>query len=193
MNNDKIFLSYSFENLLKFLYGQQNYHQDIGLKSFSEWKKRLKKIINSIEQSIDTTIEISDKKHKDYLLFVCKDTKDQISKAKNLNDLNEKTILGLIKLVFYLIGDRPNHWGLQKVNKPDHWKLNSHRQIMYYQSNEHKVNLIIDKSPPIDHINDGKYNRNILIEKLHMELNGNHAKFLDWYKNEYRDKYYELF
>jgi hypothetical protein len=69
MDNDKIYLSDSFEIFLKYLYGQQNYHQDSGLKTYSEWKQRLNKIINSIERSIDSTIEISDKKHKDYLFL----------------------------------------------------------------------------------------------------------------------------
>lgn len=193
MEEGYINLSDSFETLLRYLYGEQNFRYDTGLKNCTEWKLRLIKIINSIELSIDRTIEISDRNHKAQLLSICRITKEEISEANNLNDLNEKTILGLIKLIFYLIGDRPDHFGLQKVNKPDHWKLNSHRQIMYYQNNEQKVRLIIDQAPQIDEWNDGVYNRNILIVKLNRELKGDHAKFLDWYKDEYPDKYYEFY
>jgi len=193
MKKEEIYLSDSFETFLSFLYGKQKYHQDAGLKTISEWKERIDKIINSIEYSIINTIEISDKKHKDYLLIICQDTRELISKSLDLNDLNEKTILGLFKLIFYLIGDRPDHWDYIKVNKSKHWMLNSHRQIMYYQSNEHKVNLIINNAPSVNHLNDGKYNKKTLIDKLHHDLNSDYGKFLDWYKNEYRDKYYELY
>jgi hypothetical protein len=193
MDKEFINLSDSFETLLRYLYGGHNFRYDSGLKTCAEWKHRMIKIIDSIEFSIDKTIEISDRKHKAQLLSICKNTKEEISKVSNLNGLNEKTILGLIKLIFYLLGDRPDHFDLQKVNKSDHWRLNSHRQIMYYQNNEQKVRLIIDQAPQIDEWNDGVYNRNILIAKLHRELSGDHAKFLDWYKDEYPDKYYEFY
>lgn len=61
---NKIFLSESFEILLKYLYGQQNYHCYAGIMTYTERKQQLCKIINSIETSINNTIEITDKKHK---------------------------------------------------------------------------------------------------------------------------------
>jgi len=194
MKKEEIYLSESFEIFLSYLYGKNNYHQyATGAKSNFEWKETIDKVLDSIESSIQNTLEVSDKAHKDNLLFLCQDTRKRISNSSDLNDLNEKTILGFIKLVFYLIGDRPEHNDLLKVNKPEHWKLNSHRQIMYYQSNEHKVSLIIDRAPAIDQFNDGKYNKNKLLDKLHRDFSGDNRKFLDWFKNEHLDKYNELF
>ena len=188
--DNRVFLSDSFEYLLRYLYGQ-NYRFYFESITFTKWKQLLGKITNSIETSIDNTVEIIDKKHRKDMVNICRITQEQISKSENLNDLNENTILCLIKLVFYLLGEIPDHWDLEKVNKPKHWKLNSHRQIMYYQSNEHKVNLIIDNAPPIDQSNE--YNKSYLMEKLHKEFHRDYTKFLDWYIAEHKDKYYELF
>jgi hypothetical protein len=193
MKNEEINLSDSFEILLKSLYGDSKYHQYAGFKTSTEWKYCIEKIIKSIELSLQNTIEISDKEHKNTLIKHCTDLREKISGTNDLNELNEKIILGLMNLVFSLIGDRPDHFELKKVNSTNHWKLNKNRQLMYYQSNEHKVNLIIEKAPQIGQFSDEKYNKNFLIRKLQFDFNGNFTTFLDWYKMEHFEHYNELF
>ena len=186
---DKIELSDSFEVLLCYLFGKQNFHHDAGTKTIGEWRKRIDRVIKSISLSIQNTLEIVDNEHKNHLIKICDNIREKISNASDINDLNQETIVGLFNLIFYTLGDRPDHWDLNKVNKGDHWRLNTHRQVMYYQNNERKVRIIIDNAPSIDSYNDQLYNKLILMKKLHQEFGGNHTKFIEWYKENYQELY----
>lgn len=190
MEKETIDLSEDFESLLSLLYGKQKYHQFAGSKTKNEWEKIILKVISSIELSIANTIENCDTGHKNYLLQLCQETKERISKSLTINELNEEIILELFKIIFNLIGDQPNHWDHNKINKTDDWKLSEHRQLMYYQSNQHKTNLIIDEAPE-DY--NGKYTRRLLIEKLNRDFKRNYSEFIDWHKENFRVMHDKLF
>jgi len=190
MEKETIYLSDGFESLLSLLYGKQKYHQFTGLKTKNEWEKITLKVISSIELSIANTIENCDAGHKNYLLQLCQETKERISESLTIDELNEEIILELFKIIFNLIGDQPNHWDHNKINKRDDWKLSKHRQLMYYQSNQQKISLIIDEAP--EEYN-GKYTRRLLIEKLNRDYKGNYSEFLDWHKKNFREMHDKLF
>lgn len=82
MGKENINLSENFQALLQHLYGIK-YHQFSGLKENSEWKKTLLKIVNSIQRSIEITIEVIDMEHKKRLKDECEELKNNIKNAKN--------------------------------------------------------------------------------------------------------------
>jgi hypothetical protein len=192
MAKEEILLSDSFEIFLKFLYGSRYYHQIGGYKSKSEWKKVILKIINSIEKSIRLTIENTDSAHKTNLINKCQYIRDKLSKARNLNEINEKTILGLFRLVFLLIGDEPNNWEFDKPYHSNHWTLNKKRQVVYIQTAKQKAELILKKASKYDDLKEDSFNYHSLHNKLFYDLNGDYQRFIDWIKKNYTEKYLEI-
>jgi len=192
MNKEEILLSDSFEIFLKFLYGRKYYHQISGFKSKLEWKKVILKIVNSIERSIILTIDNIDSTHKTNLINDCQYIRDKISKSRNLNEINEKTILGLFRLIFLFIGEKPNNWNLDKPYHSSHWTLNKRRQVIYIQSAKQKAELILEKAPNNDDFKEDTFNYHSLHKKLFYDFNGDYQKFIDWIKINHTEKYLEI-
>lgn len=111
---------------------------------------------------------------------------------KTIDQINEKVILGLIKLVFYLIGERPNHLKMYNTNHSKSWKLNSQRQILYIQSNEQKFKRIIEAAESENYNNSNGYNRNFLFRQLNT-FHRDYCKFIEWHKSEYPNEHLKLF
>lgn len=177
--------------LLNYLFGMR-YHQYTGLIEYSTWKKTLIKVITAIQKSIDKTITVIDADHRYRLDLECKLLKDNIKNASSIDEINEKTILGLIKLVFYLIGERPNNSHRHNTNNNKYWELNSQRQLLYFQTNKQKFNAIINNAPKEQYSNSKLYNQNLLIQKF-QNLNRNFAKFVAWHQSEYPIEHLNLF
>ena len=192
MDKEEILLSDSFEIFLKYLYGRKYYHQISGFKSKSEWKKVILKIINSIEKSIRLTIENIDATHKTNLINDCQYIRDNISNARNLNEINEKTILGLFRLIFLFIGEKPNNWKFDKPYHSNHWTLNKKRQVVYIQSAKQKAELILEKASKNDDLREDSFNFHSLHKKLFYDFKGDYQKFIDWIKKNYTEKYLEI-
>lgn len=192
MDKEEILLSDSFEIFLKSLYGRKYYHQTSGIKSKLEWEKMILKIINSIEKSIILTIENIDSTHKTNLINDCQYIRYHISNARNLNDINEKTILGLFRLIFLFIGEKPNNWELDKPYHSNHWTLNKRRQVIYIQSAKQKAELILEKAPNNDDFEKDTFNYHSLHKKLFQDFNRDYQKFLDWIKINHTEKYLEI-
>lgn len=191
-NLEKIFLSNSFEVLLKHCYGRK-YHQYCGEKTKAEYSKVLLKLVNSIKTGVEINIEQVDNKHKQDLIDKCDNIINGIEQASSVNEISEKMVVGLVRITFGLLGNQPDHWNRKKVNNAKHWRLNQYRQITYISSLEQKVNLIIDSAPPIGIASADDYNSTALRRKLHRDFNGSHAKFLEWFKSEFKDGYLRLF
>ena len=126
------------------------------------------------------------------MLKECEYFKEMVSKSKDLNKINEKAILGLIKIIFELIGERPDNWELDKVNNKKHWKLNKSRQIMYIQTNKQKAEQFIKFAPVLNESNENTYNKELLRNKLFVVFNKDYQRFLEWLKVEHSDKYNEI-
>lgn len=187
---EEIYVNHDFETLLSHLFGK-NYHGDSGSLTISDWKKRLIKIINSIEKGIKYNVN-SDTFHKDKLNLFCETAKDEINKSISINQINTDTIRCLVRIIFYLLGDMPDNWNLKITNKLHHWKLDENRTLYYTQSPTQKVNLILNIS------RNSNYN-NILPEyselskKRFDEFQKNDIKFMEWFKETYPAVYMEIF
>ncbi len=189
--NGEIYVDLDFETLLSSLFGKANYHGDSRSMTISDWKKRLIKIISSIEKGIKYNVN-SDTFHKDKLNLFCEKAKDEINRSRNINQINTETIYCLVTIIFYLLGDMPNNWDLKITNKINHWKLDEKRTLHYTQSPTQKANLILNLSQ------NSTYN-NILPEyselskKRFDEFYKNDTKFMEWFKEIYPTVYMEIF
>lgn len=117
MKNNEIIVSESFQSLLKHLFGIR-YHQYSGLKNFSEWKETIVKIGESIQKSIEYTIDVIDSNHKKCLMDECAKFIKEINEAKSIDQINEKAIIRLTYLIFFLMGEMPNHFNLESNIPP---------------------------------------------------------------------------
>jgi hypothetical protein len=187
-------ISDSFQITLRFLFGDRNHRYDSDYATLRDWKSKIMKILKSIETSIEQTIDTVDNQHKRHLLTICNDTKTQVKESKSFDEINEKSINGLVNIVFNLIGERPDNWEMSRVNNKKHWRLNSQRQILYIQNPEQKVDIIIKNAFRMHELNETEeYNHQLLINKLKKDFNNNEIKFLEWYKKHHNEKYIELF
>jgi len=189
--NDEIYVGIDFETLLFSLFGKAYYHKDSGNMAIFDWKKRLIKIISSIEKGIKYNVN-SDTYHKDKLYLFCEKAKNEITKSNNINQINTETIYCLVTIIFYLFGDMPNNTNLKITNKINHWKFDENRTLYYTQSPTQKANLILNLS-----INSSYSNilpeHSELFKKRFDEFYKNDIKFMEWFKETYPAAYMEIF
>jgi len=188
---NKINLELSFEYLLSYLFGKRNFHSYAGLKSQTEWSKNLISITNFIEKSILYSIENIDTFHKSQLIETCKNTRDSIKQSKSFNQINHNTILGLVKLIFELIGKQPDNWNLNKVNNHKHYELNKYRQIVYIQSDKQKYHFILKLSET--RFNDKIPSYRELVKVFSRNCNSDYSEFIRWFKKNHSEQYLEIF
>ena len=181
-------VSIEFEHYLSYLFGKSNYHGYVGLKSISEWKKVLIKVLKALKKSITVTIESTDSQHKQRMLLLCDETEKRIANLKNIDSVNEQTILGLTSLIFEVLGGRPDNWNRITTNSENHWRLNRKRQISYCQSFSQKANIILDEAYRQSHDNFTEMHKT-----LYRKFVGNERKFCEWYKETHPNKYLSLF
>lgn len=146
-----------------------------------------------IEKSIDITISNIDAKHKQDLKSSIEEIIKSIHSSDDLDELNQKIILGLFKMIMLFIGEIPDNYHLKKLNKTSHYSLNKNRQIVYLQTDEQKVKMIINNATQYDSDDTQSHNEYHLIKKLNEDFRGNYSRFLDWYRMEHTEKYLSLF
>lgn len=188
---DKINLELNFEYLLSNLFGKKNYHGYTGLKTTDEWLSNLIEIIDYIEKSIENSIETTDSFHKRQLHSLCNRTKESIENSKGINQINQNTIIGLVKLIFELIGQYPDNWNLSRLNHKQHYELNKYRQIVYNQTDEQRYYYILRLSET--HLRDKIPSYAQLINIFSYECNKDYSNFIKWFKKNHSNYYMEIF
>ena len=186
-----VYVPLSYEYMMSFLFGNQQYHGHVGSLSGSNWKKDLKKINKYIKKSININIK-SDSYHKSTLINLCDNLDEKLSQAKCLNEINVGVVESYVKLIFSLMGNFPNHWDRKAPYGNQFWDLNGHRTMSYSQTDEQKAYLII-------HLVDIKKSIEIeLMDHKNMHeafwsFGSDPVKFMKWFKSEYPRVYCELF
>ncbi len=189
---NEIHLSSEFEDLLSIINGKTNHHGDTGFKNSRQWGKRLTIILSSIEKSIVQNIATTDETHKNDLLWLCSEAKGKITSSKNIDQINQDTIYYLVKLIFNLLGNMPDHWDLKKVNNRKHWDLNEYRSICYTQDSKQKKDLVLKLANQTNH--DLELPEiTVLEDKLYKDFKGNEIKFILWFKEYYPEAYLKIF
>lgn len=186
-------LPLSFEYLMTFLFGKWKYHGYVGYVSRQTWEKDMLKVTRYIKKSILLNVS-SDKYHSDQLLSNCSEIDNKIKSAHTISAINISLIEHLIKIIFLLIGNLPNHWRYKAPYKDSFWLLNGHRQLSYVQTDKQKTYLILN-------IIDVRKMFSIEIEEDYEDLHevfwrkfkSNPLNFINWFREKYPDIYSKIF
>lgn len=174
----------SFEFFLKSIYGERIFHG----YSITRLRQECKRLVKTIKRAVELNIE-TDSFHKSRINLAL----DELDNAFKDKDFEPAYIIGLVKMVFLLLGDIPNNWNRKKTSQPSDFILNQHRKIVYLQNLRQKVNLIWKAHEYEPYCNTIK--RHELFTTYMNENNGEWSlkKFIVWYKKKYPKFYLELF
>jgi hypothetical protein len=181
-----------FSFLIQRLYGDYDYSMVKTYLSLSKFKKYYLKILKSIKFSIEETITLTDKNHKEELQQTILYYETSINNAEKFDELDQLMITFQSKFIFLLIGLLPNRWESRKIiNRRDYWKLNSFRQIQYVQNADQKKNVIFNAI-------QGKYKSRFgewsdLLSFYSKECNNEPERLIEWIKKYHPDIYLDLF
>lgn len=188
-NDDYIYLPLSFEYLMTFLFGEQNYHGYVGSVERTTWKKDMQKIARYIKKAIQLNVH-SDNYHRSKLIQICEELTEKIKKSNKIEEINILIIQEFTKIIFNLIGNMPNHRRSKRPYNDSYWKFYGHRNLVYTQNTTQKVWLILSLGSKID-IALKEYDS--LNEVFYFKFRSNKEKFLSWFKKNYPNQYCEIF
>ena len=182
----------SLEYLFSSLFGKAKYHGYVGAVSARTWKKDLAKTAKYISKAIELNAR-TDAFHRRELLETCERLISHIEGAKTVDQANVAAVESLVRLVFMLLGDVPDHWNKKSPYRDSSWRLDAHRSHQFCQSSVQKVRLLIDL---VDQrgclkLDLGEYGS--LLEAYVRCSGGSPDEFLEWFKREYPAAYCEVF
>lgn len=190
--NDYVYVPLSFEYLMSALFGKSHYHGYVGSVSKKAWKKDLAKVAKYIRTSIELNVQ-TDQHHKDTLRCVCEDLERKIKESSKVEQINVIVIENLIRLIFLLLGNLPDHWRYKSPYADRFWKLDGHRSITHLHSESQKAALIINLidikkrfSVPTNGYED-------LHDVCFRKFRGNAQAFVEWFKAEQPQVYCQIF
>ena len=186
IDNKKIELSIISEDIFRYLFGHR-YNHIHGLKNDKRWRELLKKLLGTIELSIEKNV-LTDSLHKKKIYKYL-----NIAKKSCLSNANEdiEIIMCLIAIIFELIGGLPDYRQSRSVKRKYNYYLNRFRIVHYTQSFSQKVNVVFEAakySPFKEELCEID-----LYEILYEQCMGDTKKFIDWFKNEFPILYSKLF
>lgn len=192
--NNSVFVPDVTEYFFRSVFGREKYHQRLSPDiSLSSWKKELSKLFKHLKKFIAVNVDSTDKQHYTKLIEYCDLAFEVISISKGKDELNISILTLLFKINFLLIGDMPYNEKIR--NSRGLWKLDRFRKINYCQTFEQKFELIMDKYDLRKEPGGSDFKKSFqyeLILKLH-EFKQDYAKFLEWFRENHRQKYDELF
>jgi hypothetical protein len=192
MKKDDIYIPIELEHLMTFLFGKRSTHGLAGSHSMRTWKKHVQRIARAIRHAAYVNVDSGDLFHRNLLLRLCEQVEGEISRARTNDEINLLTIRYLVHMVFHLMGDMPNHWGRQAVNRSGDWRLDANRKLIYTQTAEQKKNLIFHL--PVTHEFKGRIPNPLdLILKFRRDCRRDPRKFIEWFRREYQTVYLEVF
>ena len=152
------------------------------------------KVINGIRKAIIVNLDNCDVLHRKELLGLCEEAEKEIKKAKRKDEVNSILIEFLIKMVFELMGGLPENWHRKVVNRLEDWRLDKYRKLVYTQTAQQKANLILYFAKRYRARYEGRLpEERDLYRVLWHEFNGDFGKFVEWFRNKYRNIYPEIF
>ena len=187
-----IYVPISVEYLMSALFGKLNYHAYVGGVGRATWKKDLRKVAKYIKKSIELNPN-TDAHHKSELLQTCDRLEKKVKEASTIDQINVATIEKLIRVVFLLLGNMPDHWRRRSPYADRFWELDGHRTLGYTQTDEQKAYLIINL------VDIGKrYDIRVkgyedLHDVFYRRFKGKASEFLGWFKKSYPETYCQIF
>ena len=153
-----------------------------------EWKELLRKYVVEIQKYLNENIE-TDSIHMKRLSDAASSSETSL-KEENYLPLY---IEGLIRLIFTLIGQSPEHDRRKGGRKTkDHYKLDKYRNICYIQDSQQKYHLLHYAS----------HNHFISVQNMRLvyydfckefSYYEKKKKFINWFKKKYPDDYLRIF
>lgn len=191
-DEDWTYVPISIEYLMSELFGKLQYHGYVGAVSRSTWKKDLLKVAKYIKRAVLLNVE-TDAIHRKKVLATCDALLQDLGAASTINAANAAVIEHLIRLVFLLLGNMPDHWRRRSPYSDSFWKLNGHRTLHYSQSVEQKVATLINAVDIQKRVEVPLEEHPNLHEAFYLGFKGNSSEFLTWFKNKYPAAYCEVF
>ncbi len=192
MREKPIHLPFTFQDLLRAIFGKRSYEYMDEEVRFSAWKKIMRNTVKKIRQAIAVNLDTTDALHMRTLLGLCEAANQGIGRAKTKDELDSSVIEILVRIVFELLGGMPENRDKLGVSNPRCWKLDTYRKVSYTQTAVQRVATIFslkqrneysERLPPMGDFYD----------KLWREFKGDRNKFLDWFKRKYTDVYLDIF
>lgn len=181
----KVEIWVGFEQLLRNLYGKKVMH--VSEMSISDWKRLLSKLAKTINLYIRENV-VTDQFHWYWL----NQALTTLQRAPKHRLYNTEFVLGLIEVIFNLLGHIPDHYWKSSWprNKKD-FILDHYRTLIYRQDRRQKINVIFRTAEFSEDSDLKRYSRELLRQKL-VALKSQ-EKFLEWYRQECPDIYARLF
>lgn len=188
---EEINIPISFEYLLSFLFGKQNYHGHCGFHSFSTWKKEQLKLIKTIRKAVKINVD-SDIYHRNTILRSCDLAIQQIKNAKTKDAVNIAMIEYCVKIIFALLGNFPDNWDKRGTSNWQTWKLDTYRKLIYTSTLDNKANLILSLAGSDKYGEKIPNDRDLFMTRI-LEFAGDSEGFVNWFKHEYPRTYKDIF
>jgi len=153
-------------------------------------KNMCKRIVKKLHRAIKLNL-ITDKSHLKQISFSI----EKLELAMKDEDFEPLYIVGLLELIFLLLGDMPNNWQKKSVSPDRCYQLNKRRSLHYLQGVKQMVYVIFKA-----HTEDQETSNKLPFHTLTSEFRKqNKAKdiytqeFIHWYSENYPISYSKLF
>ena len=186
----EVTVSYDFEHLLSNLFGKNRYHGFVGTHKVARWKGELTKVVRAIQRTVKINVDTDDFHRRD-IVDCCERTIPSLKAAQTSNEVNTVMIEFAIKTIFMLLGHLPDNWDKKSISNPKLWRLDTFRKLAYIRTPEQRANLVLSLTDRYGYSDRLPKWRDLLL-KRHTEFKGDPVKFLEWFKQNYRDVYDEI-
>lgn len=129
---------YPLKSILEQILGQDTYKKLKETGTLNDWKKVVKKLLNTIEFSINETVEITDEDFFRQINDIIKHGINSVDMSKEASDLFSHLSATLIKIVFLQIGYIPSTYVKNRPLRKGRWNLSYIRSVQYVQNQEQK-------------------------------------------------------
>lgn len=130
---------YAVKALIEHLFGRDEYLKIKMGGSMSDWRKASVKLLDAIELSVKSTVEVADADWFKEVTLEIGHGKDSVRKADSIDALLSSLVAALAKLVFIQLGNLPQHWQHKTTPlTPQWWTLTGFRSVQYVQNDKQK-------------------------------------------------------
>lgn len=177
-------LDIDFEHFAVSLLGQR-YYQFCNWSDERAYKKFLKEVAHQLKRVINSDFQSSDKFQLEMINRALKNLEECFKK----NNYEAHYIKGLIRIIFWILGDYPNNWQKKNLRGKKICYPKHARTLLYSQSKRQKVYAILQAHKYYP------YAKRISFSKLFYKLvrSKSDDDFLNFYKKKYQDLYLKLF
>ena len=172
------------EHFFSDLFGKQSTHGLADSVSKETWKAYRTKLVTHLQRYIEANVPFSDNSHRREAEFAFGRLQAALRSQQD-----HLVVIGLIRICMVLMGGRPNHWHLRRVNNQKHFVLDRYRSVSITQSPKQKARLILDKFAFASARNKE------MTESFDLEVKPPFApqKIIEWLRENYPEDYLEMF